>query len=359
MLHVRSPRYWIPCAVVLGAGLLVLWLTSRHYRTDAEELAAGVEEVATIVFDTVRIDLGDVPVGAKQTVSFRYVNNLPAPVELTKFHTVCACTASVELDKTPVPTGGAGTIKILFEPRIGPNAWPLLAEFSNRQQIRLELRAYAYTDAFLSKTAVYFPLTAKGKTQAGSLEVMADRKMASDVSVSIPTALPSWLKATILDADRAPEKDKEEGNQDFDRAPWRRLAKVRIEIMPNAPVGRFAIPLGLGVKDRRGSRRLAFTCTGEVAEDVSVVPGALVILSKKGYEREITVRSIAEPFTLLDATSELLECKVQGPSQASKEAQIRVKLNESRGGKREGQVRIKIAHPTVSEINVPVKLLGR
>jgi mono/diheme cytochrome c family protein len=68
-----------------------------------------------IRFEHTTHDFGSIPAAGKQTYAWPYRNEGTEPLEIVAMHPSCGCTASVA-DPVTVPPGGAGTLKVTFDP---------------------------------------------------------------------------------------------------------------------------------------------------------------------------------------------------------------------------------------------------
>lgn len=89
-------------------------------RPDVQNVTAGAEppqyQGAHLRLDVVTHDFGDVPrKGGDLEREFTYTNDGSVPLVLTRVITSCSC-IKASFSKRPVPPGGTGVIRIIYEP---------------------------------------------------------------------------------------------------------------------------------------------------------------------------------------------------------------------------------------------------
>jgi hypothetical protein len=91
--------------------LFVALSTLNFYPASAQETPAG----AHFKFDRTMHDFGTIDHKLpKVECTFEFTNDGTEPLVITNARTSCSCT-KVSYDKKPVPPGGRGTIKVIYE----------------------------------------------------------------------------------------------------------------------------------------------------------------------------------------------------------------------------------------------------
>jgi len=74
---------------------------------------------AEFKFEKESHDFGKIPLGKPVSVEFKFTNIGDAPLIISKVETTCGCTVP-EYTQTPIKKGGAGVIKVTYNPAGSP-----------------------------------------------------------------------------------------------------------------------------------------------------------------------------------------------------------------------------------------------
>jgi len=74
---------------------------------------------AEFKFEKESHDFGKIPLGKPVSVEFKFTNIGDEPLIITKVETTCGCTVP-EYTQTPIKKGGAGVIKVTYNPAGSP-----------------------------------------------------------------------------------------------------------------------------------------------------------------------------------------------------------------------------------------------
>ena len=116
---------------------------SQDVRYDKESVAASGESQPEIKFLSNEHDFGKVTEGEKVGWYFKFRNTGGSDLIITNATASCGCTVP-EYDRQPVPPGGEGTVKIVFDSsdRLGKQLKTVTIETNGRTLIsRLILKA--------------------------------------------------------------------------------------------------------------------------------------------------------------------------------------------------------------------------
>ena len=315
-------------------------------------------------FEKPVVDIGRVKAGVSQSVSFCFQNNEDESIRILEVKQSCSCGSKITFPNEPILPGQKGEVVIgKYIPKVGLKKANFALKLDNGNYQLFSILSKAYLDLFLSTNELRFPLVAKQRGSQKTVILMGNpEEILSLESIIIHPLRSKWLTVDVLNPEESgiQQLDKSyQGSQHSSKpAP---VAVIRVKLIPGAPVGKFSEVVIIQVEDReKKTCELSFKCFGEIKEEVYVIPQRLIILKEadNDYHGEILLRSISDPFKIVSAESDMLNCDIVHNQISSNEILINVGISQNMQSK-EGNVYIKIDHPNVSDISVPVKILYR
>ena len=317
----------------------------------------------SIFFENPDVYIGRVPVGIPQSVKFRFMNNEDEPIKILKVRKSCSCGSDIIFPDEPIFPGQGGEIVIgKYTPGAGLKKATFALKMADGKDNLFSITSRGYIDAFLSTRELRFPLISRQQGREESITLIGNRDIkVSHDSVSVKPLRIDWLTVQVQKPERR-EVIQKNGDYQVSNDLQRpiTLATIRVKINPGAPVGEFSEMVLIQIEDQKGKiREMSFKCLGEIKEEVYAMPQRLIILNKDDgvYEGEITLRSLHDPFTITSVNSKNLECDFNPNQVNAHQAFVKVKIPENTQFN-EGKVCIKIDHPRISDILIPVKVIS-
>ena len=334
--------------VVVIAGTAHRWLTEDEQRPNAE----------AIVFDHRYRNLGDIPHGIWQDVSFEFTNSGPEPVAVDNVTTTCSCTALVPSEWPLIAPGGSGVVEFRYKPKAQGGPSPVAVRFTNGNVYKLSIESRAFHDAFASSETVEFGSLRRGVGDDRSLLVVASPLLAEKGEVVITEVSVPWVVAEVAEVAQydATVDDVYGSGSSGGTSP---IANVRVRVTADAPLGKFAEMVSVGVRDEQGLRLLPIVCKGEIVEVVSVSPRTFgAVGDGGGYSGRIVVRSLTEPFQVINVQCPGFEVQSDLPQSPFNEVPLMIRLE---GNGHQGDVPslvIETTHPDYPRLLVPVTIIN-
>jgi hypothetical protein len=113
--------------------LIVLSILIVAFATEAGQVSANTTPKATIEWDEMSYDFGDIPFNEPIQVDFSFSNPGMVPLIISDVKTSCGCTVA-DFPKQPVGSGAKGTITVTFDAKSPGYFSKTVTVYSNSQE---------------------------------------------------------------------------------------------------------------------------------------------------------------------------------------------------------------------------------
>jgi hypothetical protein len=314
-------------------------------------------------FEQYSLDAGEAVAGILRTATFKFHNRGTRPVEIREVRSSCSCNGKSKFPVGPIPPGVSGQIDVSFLPKGGAREALFIVEDADGKDTPLTIRYRGRVDFALASDTLDFGPVMTGEEVTREVAIMGDKDLAGTTEVKVAASTTPWLRAQIVRWDGPPAPDPTPEMTPLDpesgvtRGRLVRVATLKVTARGSTK-GAFNERIMIAGSDAQGRRAVSLACVGQCRDEISVVPSR-ILLSDDGKPQtdEVVITSIGSSFRVLNAEVAAVSAVAPSASASGNESHIRL----SRGtGSRSGSdvLRIRLDHPRVSELAVPVVQLG-
>ncbi|OPZ74301.1 MAG: hypothetical protein BWY79_02129 [Actinobacteria bacterium ADurb.Bin444] len=182
--------------------------------------------------------------------------------------------------------------------------------------------------------------------------VFADRLLASECLALQTESSPVWLCVWF---EASPER------RPRPHASSSLVGHLAVQVLPDAPIGRFGVTVAVRVTDTKSERALMLECSGEVVDDIQVSPSRLVVMGDSARPgASVSISSNSGPLDIEAVRSEGVVSYASWLPRGAAAGDVSIGFVPTwatRGG--EGSVTVLVMHPRQCQITVPVVVLHR